>query len=363
MNTKCNLLFAVMVLTPAVAFAQLKVKSDGSVIAGTDMLSNSVLKYSFQSGRSVSTNYCNVAVYGETNNLTNAGSAYGVYGLASNGGTGFNFGVVGTKGSSSQGAGISGFTYPMVNTGIIGNYAGYFSGPTLVHGTLTAYSVVQTSDLRLKENIIPLSSRQESALDKVLNMNVIEFSYKNKFPSLVLPDSVSIEEAMKRMGITPGKKHIGLIAQELRELYPSLVEEGQDGYLTVNYIELVPVLIRSIQELKQELDEVKGASKTMTRSASKESTNISASTAGYVLYQNAPNPFKEQTVIRFKLEDDVQDASICIFDMTGKTLKKLPISSGMESVSVGGYELGEGMFLYSLIVNGQVVDTKRMIII
>ena len=38
-----------------------------------------------------------------------------------------------------------------------------------------------------------------------------------------------------------------------------MVVEGQDGYLAVNYIELVPILIRSIQELKAELDELKGA--------------------------------------------------------------------------------------------------------
>ena len=58
----------------------------------------------------------------------------------------------------------------------------------------------------------------------------------------------------------------------------------------------------------------------------------------------------------------MQNAAFCIFDMTGKTIKKLPVSSGMESVSIGGYELGEGMFLYSLVVNGQEIDTKRMII-
>jgi hypothetical protein len=38
-----------------------------------------------------------------------------------------------------------------------------------------------------------------------------------------------------------------------------LVSEGQDGYLSVNYIELVPVLIRCIQELKQEVDELKAS--------------------------------------------------------------------------------------------------------
>jgi hypothetical protein len=127
-------------------------------------------------------------------------------------------------------------------------------------------------------------------------------------------------------------------------------------------VELVPLLIRSIQELKQELDAVKGESKAMTRSINNESADFNATATSNVLYQNTPNPFKEQTIIRFSLADDVKDASICIFDMTGKMLKKQPISSGDSSVSVNGYELGEGMFLYSLIVNGQVIDTKRMVI-
>ena len=83
---------------------------------------------------------------------------------------------------------------------------------------------------------------------------------------------------------------------------------------------------------------------------------------GNVLYQNTPNPFKEQTTIRFSLADDTQNASICLFDMTGKMLKNLPISSGETSVSLNGWELGEGMFLYTLIVNGKEIDTKRMII-
>ena len=87
-----------------------------------------------------------------------------------------------------------------------------------------------------------------------------------------------------------------------------------------------------------------------------------ADNSGLSLSQNTPNPFKEQTIIQFKLAEDAKEASICIFDMTGKTLKKMPISSGMDSVSIGGYELGEGMFLYSLIVDGQEIDTKKMVI-
>ena len=201
--------------------------------------------------------------------------------------------------------------------------------------------------MRLKSNVNPLSllSKELSPLAKLQNLEVIEYNLKR-------PSTMKASD----------KRHYGVSAQALQEIYPDLVQEGQDGYLSVNYVELVPLLLRSIQELKQELDEVKSEAKAITRSVRDETVDFNTVGASNVLYQNTPNPFKEKTVIRFSLADDVSNASICIFDMTGKTLKKLPISSGMESVSVGGYELGEGMFLYSLIVNGQVIDTKRMVI-
>ena len=48
--------------------------------------------------------------------------------------------------------------------------------------------------------------------------------------------------------------------------------------------------------------------------------------------------------------------------MQGKLLKKYPVSSDSDSLTINGYELGEGMFLYTLMVNGQEIDTKRMIL-
>jgi len=53
------------------------------------------------------------------------------------------------------------------------------------------------------------------------------------------------------------KSHYGLSAQELQTVYPDLVTEGQDGYLAVNNVELIPILIQSIQDLKRELDELR----------------------------------------------------------------------------------------------------------
>ena len=96
----------------------------------------------------------------------------------------------------------------------------------------------------------------------------------------------------------------------------------------------------------------------MRSATSIETTSL----AGNVLYQNSPNPFKETTTIRFSLAPDAKDAAICIFDMQGKMLQKRSVSVNETSLNLNGYELGAGMYLYTLIVNGQEVDTKRMII-
>ena len=309
--------------------------------------------------------YRSMGIYSRTvsSNYLGSGRSFGMYGVGGNATNGYNYGVVGTISTEYNGAGIYGSSSD-VTEAVYGQYAGYFRGATYVDGTLTATSVITPSDIRLKTNITNIGDTDQT-LGNLMKINVLSYNYKKHEVPEAERDTIqetSIRAYDKKWESDAKERHYGLSAQELREIFPDLVKEGQDGYLGVNYVELVPLLIRSIQELKQELDEVKGEAKAITRSVNDESAYFNAVGAANVLYQNTPNPFKEQTIIRFSLADDVRDASICIFDMTGKTIQKLPISSGMESVSIGGYELGEGMFLYSLVVNGQVIDTKRMVI-
>lgn len=297
------------------------------------------------------------------NNAQLFGRSFGTYSVSGNATSGYNYGVMGAIEGTNYGAGVYGSSVNI--TGYVpGMYAGYFNGDTYVDGTLTATNVITPSDIRLKTNITNISNTDQT-LNNLMKINVL--CYNNKKHEVPEAERDTIQDATleaynKKWESDAQERHFGFSAQELQEIFPDLVKVGQDGYLGINYFEMVPLLLRSIQELKQELDEVKGGVKNKTRSASNISTDFSTITTGNVLYQNTPNPFKEQTVIRFKLADNVKNASIYIFDMTGKTLKKLPISSGMENVSVGGYELGEGMFFYSLIVNGKEIDTKRMVI-
>ena len=52
------------------------------------------------------------------------------------------------------------------------------------------------------------------------------------------------------------KKHIGVIAQELEAEYPELVNTDGDGFKSVDYSAITPVLIEAVKELKAEKDEL-----------------------------------------------------------------------------------------------------------
>jgi hypothetical protein len=101
------------------------------------------------------------------------------------------------------------------------------------NGTITGSGVGQAqftanSDIRLKENIVNLPSQ----LANIMALRPVEFDYK-------------LEKAHQ----------IGFIAQEVREIYPDLIGETKDGYLTLSGLDKnASRLIKAIQELKALVD-------------------------------------------------------------------------------------------------------------
>ena len=112
------------------------------------------------------------------------------------------------------------------------------SGNMTVAGNVTAYS-----DIRLKEEIVPL----QSSLSKLLTLNGVSFKWKN------IPDIVG----------HPGKKDFGIIAQEVEKVFPEIIQESSqespdgDNYKTVAYDKLVPVLIEAIKEQQEQINILK----------------------------------------------------------------------------------------------------------
>jgi len=101
------------------------------------------------------------------------------------------------------------------------------AGNFTASGNITAYS-----DARLKTNVTTI----ENALDKVSAMRGVSFD-------------------------KDGKRNVGVIAQEMKEVLPEVVMENTDGYYSVGYGNIVGVLIEAIKELKAEIEVLKGNSK------------------------------------------------------------------------------------------------------
>ena len=104
----------------------------------------------------------------------------------------------------------------------------YFDGTTVIAGDLTV-----NSDKRLKSNIVSLGS----TLSKLMQLDGKSYN----------------------MYGDNSKKKIGLLAQNVQEVFPELVKTGTDalGTLSVNYQGLIPILINSIKELQAEVLELK----------------------------------------------------------------------------------------------------------
>ena len=161
--------------------------------------------------------------------------------------------------------------YPSVN---YGNYKLFISSDGLVgigkkpttyklevNGSVyISGSYLQTSDARLKTNICPL----KESLSKINSLRGVSFTY---LPAKISTDSVA-KEVNKMVAMGKIKKqdvakitqemcnpqpvdkqlHFGVIAQEVEKIFPELVKKGDDGYLSVDYVGLIPVIIESLKE-------------------------------------------------------------------------------------------------------------------
>jgi hypothetical protein len=102
-----------------------------------------------------------------------------------------------------------------------------------VAGSIRCTNLTQTSDARLKTNITALNS----SLENIMRLNGYHYQWK--------------DTAMGQSLQT------GLLAQEVKAVFPELVQQDEKGILSVNYLGLIPVLVEAVKELKKENDNLK----------------------------------------------------------------------------------------------------------
>ncbi len=205
------------------------------------------------------------------------------------------------------------------------------------------------SDIRFKRDISPIIS----PLETVQKLNGVKYRY------VTGPKISGTGNYEDKAGDIASKKfRFGLIAQEVEKILPEIVTTMQDSTLSVNYNDLIAVLIEAIKEqqsqittLKSEIDEIKG------------NVDNQKNSNGAKLFQNSPNPFSEKTIITYFIPENTKSAIIYINDMQGLEIKSYQLQNiGSGTITIQASELKAGMYLYSLVLNGQIIDTKRMML-
>ena len=299
----------------------------------------------------------------------NTGRAFGLRGVAGNCTSGYNFGVLGALQGSQAGAAVFGTTSgKTLGLSVDGRYAGYFDGNVKVTGSLQG-NVVNSADVYAKntQTLRPINS----ALDGIASANPFMYIVRTQVPGIgtgVVPDSATLTGTVAPTSdpvVSFGKSYYALDVNAVKQSFPALIIKDAQGNEYVNYTQLVPILVQAIKELKTELDDLK---ETVASSGTRKvnaATNIATNTLdeGWgSISQNTPNPFTGQSTVRVSVPDDASDAYIDILTLNGASVKRIPVSNGLSEVSLSSFEFAPGTYLYTLVVNGKVSETRRMIV-
>ncbi len=161
----------------------------------------------------------------EINSIKSAGSKYGVLTLNTNGG---NVGIGDT--SASEKLSVSG---NICYTGSIGS----------------------CSDRRYKTNIITMGSM----LTNVMALEPVTYNWRVKeFPDKNFND----------------KKQLGFIAQDIEKIFPELVLTDQNGYKSVDYVKITPILVKAVQEQQNEIEILKKRLNILEAEQSKKTASV-----------------------------------------------------------------------------------------
>lgn len=253
--------------------------------------------------------------------------------------------------------GASAFQQPIDQSSAPTNeYAAWFDGDVNFVGNVFGSQFSWTSDKRFKTNIKELATVTE----KLLQLKSYTYMFKT--------------EEFKNRNF-PKSEQIGFIAQELKELFPQLVVDDKQGYLAVNYVGFIPVLLEGFKEQQtqmekqqQQINELKAlvnslaGNNTGNKSGAINSTVVNLSDKNaVVLNQNVPNPFAESTVINYLIPGNFIKAQMIFTTTDGKLVKVVDITENAGALNIFANDLSNGVYSYALVVDGKTLDTKKMI--
>ena len=211
---------------------------------------------------------------------------------------------------------------------------------------------INTSDARDKANIRDL----EYGMKEIMQLRATKFNWKS-----------DAEKTDK----------IGLIAQELQKVLPEVVRDWEYEQITeegprekvatprlgVMYADIIPVVIKGMQEQQQTIEKQQAQIEELKTLVSKltRGTNITSITGAGSLGQSTPNPAKGTARISYQVPSNSR-AQLLLTDNGGKTIKSISLTQA-GYVDVNTASLSSGLYNYTLVVDGKVVETKKLSVI
>ncbi len=268
------------------------------------------------------------------------------------------------------------------------DYAGYFDGNVYVNGPTSGTGYLMASDAMFKTNV-----------DTITNASSIINSLKPKQFYYDTTNAYGLNFS--------NKKQYGLIAQEVETVLPELVGKAHQNvqkdtagnvitmatdYKTVNYNALFGIMIKAMQEQQLKIDSLTtklnskdsvqdarltALENTIAQCCSNANTRTSNNSnpknnnsldielsdkEAIVLEQNVPNPFAEQTTITYNVPASVGKAQLIFFNTNGQVIQTVDIKTrGKGKVNVFASDLSSGLYNYTLVADGKVIDSKKMV--
>jgi len=215
------------------------------------------------------------------------------------------------------------------------------------------------------KNLKNVVAQYEKGLNEVLKLNPIIYKYNG---------NGGIKDT--------GSKHVGLLAEEYLKIAPQSAKaytystkgkssKATEQFSTLDASQLIYMLINAVKEQQIIIDDFKEEFKAL-----KDEKAIAASDHIYsqhvslndenekaLLAQNVPNPFYNNTKIEYFKPANTKKAAIAFLDINGKEIKRVKLTNiGIGNINVSLQNLSTGVYAYTLIVDGKVIDTKEMLV-
>ena len=239
----------------------------------------------------------------------------------------------------------------------------------------TTQGLLITSDERLKRNVVDINGMCLSKLAK-LNGKFYEKQISSETDrrknvmKMLSEGKISNEESQAALSslsrVADGdsyKKEFGFMAQEVKDLFPELVEQDADGIYAVNYTGLIPILVEAIKELQAKIEALENKERVSFKIGEVTTANEKVNSISEVyLSQNIPNPVNGSARIDYILPEGTTRAFISFYSINGAEVKNVPLDVNVQSgsITVTSADFAPGLYVYKLIANGALLGARKL---